>query len=382
MIEFAAIRRAPRLPATSSVTRRIQVRVDQLFPQRYEEAIPQMPNFMTSARAVRLWLQSNTRGFLVAVIVAVAAQFLSDHHGAPAMLMALLLGMALNFLALGGPCKPGIEFTARSVLRFGVALLGVRISAELLSALSMGQIGLVIAAVALTIGFGLLAARLMGRGWRLGLLTGGSVAICGASAAMAISAVLPRNEHSERNLIFTVLSVTVLSTLAMIAYPILVQRLGLNDHVAGLFLGATIHDVAQVVGAGFSLSEETGEVATLVKLIRVAMLAPVVLVISVIVRRSTNAQEQQGKRPPLLPLFVIGFLIFATLNSAGVVPEAMSQAMSRLSRWALLVSIAAVGMKTSLQRILDVGGQAIALIVMETAFMAALVLGGVALFLS
>lgn len=382
MIEFAAIRRAPHLPPMSSVARQRQLHVEQLFPQRYEEAIPQMPNVMTSARAVRLWLQLNTRGFLVAVIVAVAAQFLSDHHGTPAMLMALLLGMALSFLGLGGPCKPGIEFTARSVLRLGVALLGVQISAELLSALSMGQIGLVIAAVALTIGFGLLAARLMGLGWCLGLLTGGSVAICGASAAIAISAVLPRNEHSERNLIFAVLSVTVLSTLAMIAYPILVQRLGLNNHVAGLFLGATIHDVAQVVGAGFSLSEQTGEVATIVKLIRVAMLAPLVLVISVIVRRSTNAQEEHGKRPPLLPLFVIGFLTFATLNSAGFVPEAMSQAMSRLSRWALLVSISAVGMKTSLQRILDVGGQAIALIVMETAFMAALVLGVVALCLT
>lgn len=137
--------------------------------------------------------------------------------------------------------------------------------------------------------------------------------------------------------------------------------------------------MAQVVGAGFSPSEETGEVATLVKLIRVAMLAPVVLVISVIVRRSTNAQEQQEMRPPLLPLFVIGSLVFATLNSLGFVSEAISQAMSRLSSWALLVSIAVVGLKTTLKSILNVGGQAIVLIVMETAFIAALVRGRVAL---
>ncbi len=341
-----------------------------------------MMGIETAARALRDWGRLNTQGIFLAVVVAVAAQFLSDHYGAPAMLMALLLGIALNFLSEQGPCKPGIEFTARNVLRLGVALLGVRISTELLAGLSAGQIGLVIAAVALTIGIGVLAARLLGRGWRLGLLTGGSVAICGASAAMAISAVLPRNEHSERNLIFTVLSVTVLSTFAMISYPILVQRLGLSDHVAGLFLGATIHDVAQVVGAGFSLSENAGEVATLVKLIRVAMLAPVVLVIALILRRHATAQTQQEKRPPLLPFFVIGFLILAILNSAGVVPEAMAQAMSRLSRWALLVSIAAVGMKTSLQRILDVGGQAIALIVIETVFIAAFVLGGVTVLLS
>ena len=279
--------------------------------------------------ALRDRVQPKVQGFLVAAVIAAAAQFLSDHYRAPAMLMALLLGVAFHFLAEEGPCKPGIEFTARSVLRFGV-------------------------------------------------LTGGSVAICGASAAMAISAVLPKNEHSERNLIFTVLSFTVLSTAAMIVYPILSETLDFSDEVAGVFLGGTIHDVAQVVGAGFSVSDQTGEVATLVKLIRVAMLAPVVLVISILVRRHAGAADT-GQRPPLLPVFVVGFLILAVLNSLGLVPAPVTQAMSDLSRWALLVSIAAVGMKTSLKRILDVGGQAIAMIVAETVFIAALVIGGVLL---
>ncbi|MDD9745062.1 YeiH family protein, partial [Marinovum sp. PR37] len=193
-----------------------------------------------------------------------------------------------------------------------------------------------------------------------------------------ISAVLPKNEHSERNLIFTVLSVTVLSTVAMILYPILARTFEFSDEVAGVFLGGTIHDVAQVVGAGFSVSNETGEVATLVKLIRVAMLAPVVLVISILVRRHANGADA-GKRPPLLPVFVVGFLFFATLNSFGLIPSQISDAMSDLSRWALLISIAAVGMKTSLKRILDVGGQAIFMIVAETLFIAALVIAGVML---
>lgn len=328
--------------------------------------------------ALRDRVQPKVQGFLVAAVIAAAAQFLSDHYGAPAMLMALLLGIAFHFLAEEGPCKPGIEFTARAVLRFGVALLGVRISAELMVGLGADLIGLVIVGVVATILFGLLAARLLGRGWRFGVLTGGSVAICGASAAMAISAVLPKNEHSERNLIFTVLSVTVLSTVAMIVYPILSETLDFSDEVAGVFLGGTIHDVAQVVGAGFSVSDQTGEVATLVKLIRVAMLAPVVLVISILVRRHAGAADT-GQRPPLLPVFVVGFLILAVLNSLGLIPARVTQAMSDLSRWALLVSIAAVGMKTSLKRILDVGGQAIAMIVAETVFIAALVIGGVLL---
>ena len=327
------------------------------------------------------FIRTNGHGFLVSVVVAVAAQFLSEHYGAPAMLMALLLGIAFHFLAEddSSDCKPGIEFTARTVLRFGVALLGARISVELMIGPGPNLIAVVVGGVILTILFGLLGARLLGRGWRFGLLTGGSVAICGASAAMAISAVLPKNEHSERNLIFTVLSVTVLSTIAMIAYPILTDTFDFNDEVSGVFLGGTIHDVAQVVGAGFSVSNETGEVATLVKLIRVALLAPVVLVISILVRRHAAEGELDGKRPPILPMFVVGFLIFATLNSLGLIPQIIVDWMSSLSRWALLISIAAVGMKTSLKRILDVGGQAIALIVAETVFIALFVLAGVLL---
>jgi len=214
----------------------------------------------------------------------------------------------------------------------------------------------------LTIGFGLLAAKLLGRGWRFGLLTGGSVAICGASAAMAIAAVMPKNEHSERNLIFTVLSVTVLSTIAMVIYPIIAQLLELGAVANGVFLGGTIHDVAQVVGAGF----------------RVSLLAPVVLLIAVAVRAKGLQDSVEGSsRPPLIPSFVVAFLILATLNSLGWVPASVAQFFSDVSRWALLIAIAAVGMKTSLRRILDVGGQAIFLIVIETVFIAVFVLGGV-----
>ncbi|MGB3500690.1 MAG: YeiH family protein [Mesorhizobium sp.] len=316
-------------------------------------------------------------GVLVAGAVALAAQFLSEHYGAPAMLMALLLGIALNFLTEEGRCKTGIEFCGRTVLRLGVALLGARISVDLLMELGTGTVVLLVLAIAATIGFGLIGARVLGRGWRLALLTSGAVAICGASAAMAIAAVLPKNESSERNLIFTVLSVTVLSTIAMIVYPIFAAYLGLDDHATGIFFGATIHDVAQVVGAGFSVSPEAGETATLVKLIRVAMLAPVVLIFSLSLRSVERGPGgAEGPRPPLLPGFVIGFLILAALNSAGLIPAAVSAAANETSRWALIVGIVAVGMKTSLRRVLDVGFDAIALIVAETLFIAAFILGG------
>ena len=323
-------------------------------------------------------LKSYFPGFAVSVLVAVTAQFLSDHYGAPAMLLALLMGLALNFLAEDGTrTGPGIAFTSRTVLRLGVALLGARISVDMLADLGGPAIALVVLGVVLTIFFGVLCSRIAGRRLRFALLTGGSVAICGASAAMAIAAVLPKHDKSERDLVFTVLSVTVLSTVAMVVYPMLSGVFGLTDRDAGVFLGGTIHDVAQVVGAGFSISPEAGETATLVKLIRVSMLAPVVLAISLYFRSLGMVEKDAtGKAPPLLPSFVVGFLILAALNSLGFIPATLADWAGKLSRWALLVSIAAVGIKTSLARMLDVGGSAIAVIFAETIFIGLFVVGG------
>lgn len=315
-------------------------------------------------------------GVAVAMIVAVTAQFLADHYATPAMLLALLLGIAVSFLGEEGKTVPGIAFSARTLLRLGVALLGVRVSMVLMMELGWELITLVVVGVVATMLFGLSIARLFGHKWRFALLTAGSVAICGASAAMAISAILPRDERSEERLIFTVMGVTVLSTIAMIAYPILVNLLELDSVQAGVFLGGTIHDVAQVVGAGFSISEQTGDTATLVKLMRVAMLAPIVLVTSLMIR-SFATLPSDGKRPPLLPGFVLAFLVLAGLNSFGLIPPAISEFLSHASRWLLLTAVAAVGMKTNLKQVLSVGCAAIGLIVVETLFIAGLILAGI-----
>lgn len=317
-------------------------------------------------------------GVMVAALVSLAAQFVADHYATPAMLMALLFGIALNFLGETDKTAPGIGFTAKSVLRFGVAILGARISLEMFVALGWEMIVLLLGGVAATIGFGMLLARPLGQGPRFAILTAGSVAICGASAAMAIAAILPKDDKSERNLLFTVLGVTLLSTVAMVLYPIVTSALGFDPYTAGLFIGATVHDVAQVVGAGFSISESAGETSTLVKLIRVSLLAPVVVLIALWWR--TSEADLAGKRPPLVPPFVVGFLVLAALNSLGAIPAALGQFLATLSSWALLAAIAAVGMKTDLRNVVQVGGGAIALIVAETVFLAALVLGGLYAF--
>ena len=189
---------------------------------------------------------------------------------------------------------------------------------------------------------------------------------------MALAAVLPRNENSERNLVFTVISVTLLSTVAMVVYPMLMTLLGFDARAAGLFLGGTIHDVAQVVGAGYTMSEETGDVSTVVKLMRVSLLAPVVFLIALAARR-VGATRQ---RAPLLPGFVVGFLVLAALNSLGLIPQVLADGAGALSRWALLIAIAAVGIKTSLKRMFEVGPGAIALMVAETVFLGVFIVSG------
>ncbi|MFY9183679.1 MAG: putative sulfate exporter family transporter [Limnohabitans sp.] len=325
-----------------------------------------------------MWLQPRWPGFLVCAVVAIAAKFVSEHYGAPVMLMALLLGMALNFLSVEGTCKPGIEVTARQVLRIGVALLGLRITLDQVTALGWQPVLMVVGAVAFTIGLGVVLARWMGYRVFFGLLTGGAVGICGASAALALSAALPNHPLKEKATLFTVIGVSTLSTLAMVLYPLFTHGLGLTDAQAGFFIGATIHDVAQVVGAGYSISREAGDLATLVKLIRVAMLLPVIALVAWITARHM-ASEGDGQtptqKPPLLPGFAVAFAVLMLVNSTGGLPQTVVQAGQTTSQWCLMAAMVAIGMKTHLKDMLNVGWKPIALMVIETLALAGFVYG-------
>lgn len=310
-------------------------------------------------------------GLIAALIVAAAANFLSEHYTAPVMLYALLLGMTVNFLTEAPRSKPGIDFASTTLLRIGVALLGLRIGWEQVMALGWVPVVMVVGIVTLTIGASVLLARAMGFNPLFGLLSGGATAICGASAALALAATLPAHEKKEQATLFTVIGVSVLSTLAMIAYPLVARWTGLNDHQAGMFIGATIHDVAQVVGAGYAISPDAGDTATIVKLLRVAMLLPVILVAGQ-VTRSQAAPDAQ--RPPLLPWFVIAFVVLMIVNSVNILPRPVIAAGDLVSRGCLITAIAAIGIKTRLGEIARLGIKPVLLMFAETLFLAMLVL--------
>lgn len=313
---------------------------------------------------LRAWGAPLIPGLMLAATIAAAAAFLGAHYGAPVMVFALLLGMAFNFLHAEGPCRHGIDFAAKTILRLGVGLLGIRIVLADMAQIGWAGAAVLTGLIALTIATGFLAAPLFGRQWRFALLTGGAVAICGASAALAIAAVIPPNDKSERNTLFTVMAVTALSTVAMVAYPLLFQALGFTEAQQGFLIGATIHDVAQVVGAGFSVSDAAGEIATLTKLYRVAML-PLVLIVIVLLLRAMG-HGAQGDKIPLVPWFMVLFLALVALGSTVDLPQALVTQLELISRACLITAIAALGVKTSLKALSEVGGGHLAIVVIET----------------
>ena len=307
-------------------------------------------------------------GLLVAALVAMAAAFLGGHYKGSMLLFALLLGLALHFLSEDQRCAAGIQFASSTVLRIGVALLGLRLTIDHVVTLGWQTVLALMVSVGLTIALGLLLSRLFKVGSNLGVLIGGATAICGASAALAISSVLPKSASLERDTALTVVGVTTLSTMAMVVYPIITQWLGFDSVMAGQFIGATIHDVAQVVGAGYSLSQSAGDAATITKLMRVAFLMPVLVVISLVVRAhmAKSVGAARTVKTPLLPWFAVVFLVLMLINSTGWVPSLIQSAASDVSQAFLVLAIAGVGLKTSLQEVTQLGWRPVAMIFLVT----------------
>ena len=302
-------------------------------------------------------------GLLVVGTIAAAAGFLSIHYKAPVMLFALLIGIAFNFLASDERCAPGIEFSSKKILRFGVALLGFRVTFDQILGLGTNVLLLVPILVISSIAISWILAKLMGRKYLFGLLTACAVAICGAAAALAVASVLPNWKDRHRDTLFIVVCVTALSTFAMITYPILFKVAEFSDVEIGILIGSTIHDVAQVVGAGYAVSNETGDVATFIKLLRISMLPIVVILIVLLLKGDDESRTISSKA---FPWFALGFALCLVINSSGFIPMALSGFLSSVSQWFLVFAIAGLGVSTSLKSMMELGGKSILLMVLQT----------------
>lgn len=301
-------------------------------------------------------------GLALAAVVAVAATALGARYDAPAMLFALLLGMALSGLGEEVRAAPGLKLAASSGLRAGVALMGLAVSVETAADLgapaALSAAGLLLA----TLAFAFLLGRRLGWPACTALTAAGAVSICGASAALSISALLPGMRERRGDVTAVIMTATALSSAAMALYPVILSALGFDDRHAGFVLGASIHDVAQVIGAGYSVSEQAGETATLTKMARVSMLPLVLLGVSLAVARGALGDGREaGGKADLKPLrFVLVFALLFVFGALFDVPDWVREGASDLSRALFLAAIAAIGLTSRMREILAAGPRAFA----------------------
>ncbi len=234
--------------------------------------------------------------------------------------------------------------------------------------------------MALTVASGLWLARFFQVGDGYGVLAGAATAVCGASATLATATVVPNYAQKGADVAFTVVAANAVSTLVMVLYPSLCILIGLDPHRTGIMLGATIHDMAQVVGAGYAVSEPAGNVAVIVKLFRVFLLLPAVVTIGWWFTRE-GAEHGSAKVP--VPVFALAFVALCVVNSLlSLVPALapvygpVKTAMIQASTWGLLVAIAALGLGTSLASLLRIGWRHIAVFFGTTLVILAVITGG------
>jgi len=335
-----------------------------------------------TAPAIAARLRQLAPGVLLSALVAAAAvaaaPWVARVLPIPAMVLALLIGIALNWLAAKPVVAPGLVFCVKQLLRWAVALLGLRIALGDIAALGIWSGVLVVIAMAITIGSGFAVARVLGLPAPYGALAGAGTAVCGASATLATSTVLPDYHGKDADVVFVVVAVNALSTLAMLVYPPLSAALGFDEHLTGVLLGATIHDVAQVVGAGYAVSETAGNTAVIVKLFRVFLLLPVVLAIGWWFTRKTTSASSVP-----VPVFAFVFLALCLVNSvlpsvASVAPlyGAVKGVLVEVSTAGLLIAIAALGLGTSVAAIGKLGWRHIVTVGATTLVILAVVAAG------
>lgn len=315
-------------------------------------------------------------GLTLCTLIAMAASFITGQHGGPPMLYALLFGTALHYLHAEVRTAPGVRLCAGTLLRLGVGLLGARITLNQIAALGWPAVLLIVGGMASTLLVGLLVARRLGLSVNLGVLAGGATAICGASAALAVAAVLPQDKSLERETLAVVMMATLLSTLAMLVYPLIASALHLAPMLAGVFIGGSIHDVAQVVVAGYTLGPATGDAASIVKLLRVSLLAVVVTAVALTFRTSGGVPASAARRGPLVPGFVLLFLTLVAWHSTGWLPATLQSGLNEASQASLTLGIAALGMKTSFIELARSGRRTAALMLITGLWMGLLMLAG------
>ncbi|MBD2842916.1 YeiH family protein [Erythrobacter rubeus] len=288
-------------------------------------------------------------GLALVATAAAAAGWLSNYYSVPLVLAGLLVGFALNFLSDVQSTKPGLEFCSSTLLRFAIVLLGFQVSLGSLGALGLGALLALLAVMTAALGAAILAARMTRLSTEFGLIVGGATAICGASAALLLYALIGKNKVGPDQFAAIILGILLASALAAITYPVIAAALAYTDIEAGFLTGATIHDVAQAVGAGYGISDSAGQTTTAVKMTRVMLLAPIAFGIAAWVSRNAGGEQSEAKRALQVPLFVIAYIAVVIVNSAATMPPWIGEAALDVAKVLILAGIIATVLRANLR---------------------------------
>lgn len=274
------------------------------------------------------------------------------------LVIAIVVGMSFHNL-IGTPAwaVPGVKFSLRRILRFGIVLLGLQLT--LAQVQMIGASGFLIVAFCLVATF--FATRWMGRVMgvepRLAELIAAGTSICGASAVIATNTV---TRGSDEDVAYAVACVTVFGSISMLLFPVLLPLTGFSAHAYGLWTGATIHEVAQVVASAFQGGQEAGEFGTVAKLTRVMLLAPLVLALGFAATRRAEGGEA-GRAAPPVPWFVLGFMAMIVVNSLGIVPAEAKPQIAQVTTFLLAIALGAMGLETDVRKLRAKGLKPLAL---------------------
>lgn len=311
-------------------------------------------------------LTRSAPGIAAAVVVAVVAERLTAilPIGVAAVSIAVLLGLLVGPIALtrAPSLRPGLAVAMTWILRTGIVLLGARLSLGEIASIGAPAAGIIVATMAGTLALVLAASRVAAIERTLAVLLAVGAAVCGNSAVIATAPVIGA---PPRHVAFAVAVVTLFGTAAVFVYPLIAGALALDDAAYGLWAGIAINDTSQVVAASAAVSPAALEVATVVKLIRNALMAPLLLGIAWSWARRADAAEPgavDGVAPDTraglrraIPGFVLAFLAMAALRSVGVISAEVAATLSVAAGWAILVGLAGVGLTTRFGELRAVG---------------------------
>jgi uncharacterized integral membrane protein (TIGR00698 family) len=290
--------------------------------------------------------------------VAFALRFLPGVSVLSPMILSVLIGVAVhNFGVAPAATHEGAAFSLRRILRFAIVLLGLQITAREAADLGPDALATIAAALVSTLAFTVLAGRALGVPRGLALLIGVGTSICGASAVLAAKAA---TNGDDEDAAYAVACVTVFGTLAMFAYPLAQSVMHMSPRAYGLWAGSSIHEIAQVVAAAFQDGAAAGQFGTIAKLTRVAMMAPVVIVLGELSVRFGNAGNGDRRRPPF-PWFLLGFLGLSAFGSLVAIPHEVAAPIGVVTTFLLSMAMAAMGLHTDLGHIRARGARPLAL---------------------